>query len=67
MPSENVPEIFVRLHPLESALWQRPKPSVQSDNDIWYCCAPLEEKSIGKLLPNMPVKYGLSQRFTNYL
>ena len=41
MPCENVPEIFV---PPSSVLiyiiMQRPKPSIQSDNDIWYCCAP---------------------------
>ena len=57
MSSENDPEIFVR---------QRPKASVQSDNDIWYCCAPQDEKCIGQLLPNISVKYGLCQRYTNH-
>ena len=56
----------LNLNPLESALWQRPKQSVQPDENIWYCNSPLGEKSLGNLMPNMSLKYGLSQRYTNH-
>ena len=54
------------LNPHLDALWQRPRPSVTVCDRIWYCNAPLGEKSLGDMLPNLSLKYRLSRRYTNH-
>ena len=54
------------LHPVQDALWQRPLQKIESGQRIWYCNAPVGEKSLGAMLSKMSSKYNLSQRYTNH-
>ena len=60
-------EKYLRLlNPNLDALWQRPRAKITVKHDIWYCNAPLGEKSLGGMLPMLSEKYQLSQRYTNH-
>ena len=55
------------LHPAQDALWQRPlDKKITRDQRVWYCNAPIGEKTLGAMLSKMSLKYGLSQRYTNH-
>ena len=54
------------LHPVQPALWQRPRDHIQPGESIWFCSAPLGEKTLGKMMPKLSLKYGLSERYTNH-
>ena len=54
------------LHPIQTALWQRPRETVKTGDSIWYCSSPLGEKTLGAMMPKFWEKYGLSQRYTNH-
>ena len=54
------------LHPIQPALWQRPRESLKDTDSIWYCSAPLGEKTLGSMMPKLSLKYGLSERYTNH-
>ena len=52
------------LNPIQDALWQRPLDKLK--DRVWYCNAPIGEKTLGGMLAKMSIKYGLSQRYTNH-
>ena len=54
------------LHPDCNDLWQRPRAKFNYLDRTWYCNVPLGEKYLGKMLPMLSTKYGLSQRYTNH-
>ena len=54
------------LHPMQPALWQRPRDAILPMDTIWYCSAPLGEKSLGGMMPKLSIKYNLSERYTNH-
>ena len=41
--------------------------SVRDTDSIWYCSAPLGEKTLGSMMPKLSLKYGLSERYTKHL
>ena len=54
------------LNPMCQALWQRPHPSVKSGDTVWFVNVPLGEKYLGSMMARLSIKYGFSQRYTNY-
>ena len=54
------------LHPLQEALWQRPRDTTKSSDIIWFCNVPLGEKYLGGMMSRLSQKYNLSQRYTNH-
>ena len=54
------------LHPIQTAFWQRPRDSVKSTDTIWFCSAPLGEKTLGGMMAKLSTKYYLNQRYTNH-
>ena len=54
------------LNPHLDDLWQRPRPSVNICDRIWYCNAPVGAKTLGNMLPTLSTKYQLSRRYTNH-
>ena len=55
------------LNPHLDELWQRPRPKKMTICDrIWYCNAPLGEKTLGNMMSTLSAKYMLSRRYTNH-
>ena len=61
-------ELYIsKLHPLQEALWQKPRLSVPDNSSAyWYCNVPMGDKALGKMMSEMSGKYGLSKRYTNH-
>ena len=61
-------ELYIsKLHPLQEALWQKPRLSVpDSSSAYWYCNVPMGDKALGKMMSEMSGKYGLPKRYTNH-
>ena len=55
-----------RLHPENNKLWQRPRASFFSTNDIWYCNEPVGEKKLTVFMSELSKSAPLSQIYTNH-
>ena len=49
-PVRSFIEYLTHLHPLQPTLWQRPRENVMTTDYIWYCSAPLGEKTLGNMM-----------------
>ena len=54
------------LHPIQTAFWHRPRDFVKSTDTIWFCSAPLGEKTLSGMMAKLSTKYYLSQQYTNH-
>ena len=55
-----------RLHPENNKLWQRPRASFFSTDDIWYCNEPVGEKKLTVFMSELSKSAPLSQIYTNH-
>ena len=49
-----------------SRLWQRPRNSFLEGDTVWYCAAPLGEKSLSKFMSTISSQLNLSTRYANH-
>ena len=57
---------LLHLNPNLDCLWQKPRTKISMVDHIWYCNSPMGEKTLGKMLGVMSMKYKLSVRYTNH-
>lgn len=55
-----------KLNPSCTKLWQRPRDSFCTDDDIWYCNVGVGEKSLQKFMPEISRKVPLSKIYSNH-
>lgn len=48
-PVKSFEMYIIKLHPLCTSLWQRPKESFSDHDRVWYCNSQLGEKNLGKI------------------
>ena len=55
-----------KLNPLNDKLWQKPKDSFCSEDDVWFCNIPVGQRTLSSFMSKMSALCELSIKYTNH-
>lgn len=65
-PVQSFVSYLSKLNPLNNKLWQKPKDSFISEDNVWYCNIPVGQKTLQSYMSKMSTLCELSMKYTNH-